>query len=139
MSTLVTLTTDAINNRVMTTNSFTKEEMEAHRAMITDARKARREELSKFTGANVGTVIDGLKESRNAVLTSMVTRTSAQKQRWIITLTAKRNASPADLLKEKAARAAKQLAKYQKELNTLQNAKPVAPAAPAKTVEPAKA
>lgn len=114
------LTAETIRNVVGTTNSFTKLEMAANRDAIRLARAARREQLAELTGSNVGSIVDKLKSDNNATVTSMVHRHSATQQKWTIVLTAKRHASPADLLKEKAARLQKQLNKVEAALDATQ-------------------
>lgn len=118
MNTIVTLSQADINARVQSTNSFSKGEMLAHRGAITDARRAKRETLSKLTGSNVGSVIDKLREDNGAKVIEMKTSTSATQQKWTIVLSAKRTTTEAERLKEKAIRLQKALNKVEEELET---------------------
>lgn len=113
MNTLVTLTAEDIKSRVNSTNSFTKEEVAAHRSLINLYRGEKREAMAKLNGSNVGSVIDKLREENGAVVSDMKSRTSATRQVWTITLTAKVHKSEAEKLKARAA-------KLQKELNKVE-------------------
>ena len=106
--TLVSLTPKDITERVMTTNSFTKAEMAAHKAQITDARKVKREGLALWDGAKLGSFAAEAMQ-RGAVVKDIRTRTSSKQQTWTIKLVAPIHATPADALKAKIKRAAERL------------------------------
>lgn len=112
MNQLVTLSKDDIKNRVAVSNSFTKEEMTAHRDEIRLARKEKRALLGEYTGSNVGSIVDKARE-QGAVVTDIKSRTSATQQTWTITMKAKVHKSEADAIKAKIARAQKGLNKLE--------------------------
>ena len=127
------LSAEEIKSRVQSTNSFSKLEMAAHGGLIALERKAKRETLSTFTGSNVGTVIDSLREKHGAVVNEMKSSVTATKQKWTITLTAKRTTTEVQRLAEKAARLQKQVDKVNADIakaNAQKNVTPEAPKAP---------
>lgn len=116
MSTLVTLSPEAIIARVNTTNSFSKAEAQAHLAQIKDARAAKRERLKKLGGAQLGAMVDQLAKERNAFIAEIKERTGVKKQSWFIRLDAVVHKSEADRLKDKARKLQDQLNKVEEEL-----------------------
>jgi len=113
---LVTLNPADIKARVLETNSFSKAEIVAHRAQITDARREKRANLAKLGGAEVGAIVAKLSQERGAVITEMKSHVGVKSQTWTIRLTAQVHKSAADQLRAEAARLQKALNRVEAKL-----------------------